>query len=212
MKNILASTLVLTAILAFAASAPDKMPMGKFSDMVEKIEIKNLLKMPIGSTLIFDSPFLSLLQEDVASMEVPREWSDGSECDALRVSNILFDKNTKRILGGLGSNVYPTVADGAFAMTNVILSTVSKVSDGKAMCVPLRFPGGKYGEMIFFWNAGNGTTNNLELVVRCFISPKRQMAVCTLLHTQGDGINAFLHIPEPAEDKKGGKSGAKAVP
>ena len=46
-------------------------------------------------------------------------------------------------------DVYPTVAEGAFAMTNEIVSAVLKVSDGKATFDPLRFHGGKYGEMKF---------------------------------------------------------------
>ena len=45
----------------------------------------------------------------------------------------------KAIRGGLGSNVYPTVAEGAFAMTNQIVSAVSEISSGKALVVSLRF-------------------------------------------------------------------------
>jgi hypothetical protein len=35
-----------------------------------------------------------------------------------------MENETRRVLGGLGSNVYPTVAEGAFGMTNEIVSAV----------------------------------------------------------------------------------------
>ena len=46
---------------------------------------------------------------------MPREWSDGAKCDALRVSDVIVDGKSNSIRGGLGSNVYPTVTEGAFA-------------------------------------------------------------------------------------------------
>ena len=46
---------------------------------------------------------------------------------------------------------------------------------------------GMYGKMKFWWKAAK---DERGLVVRCFVSPKKQMAVCTLLHTKGDGVRA----------------------
>ena len=96
-------------------------------------------------------------------------------------------------------DVYPTVAEGAFAMTNVIVSAVLKVSDGKATFDPLRFHGGKYGEMKFWWKPSKDAKEERELVVRCYVNTKRQMAVCTLLHTKGDDIRADYIAREGAK-------------
>ena len=124
-------------------------PVLKMSDMVEKIEMKELVRLPVGITLLENSFVFSMLQDGMASIEVPREWSDGTPCAALRVSHLIMENETRRVLGGLGSNVYPTVAEGAFAMTNEIVSAVLKASDGKATFEPLRSREGKYGEMKF---------------------------------------------------------------
>ena len=37
----------------------------------------------------------------------------------------------------------------------------------------------------------------LELVVRGYVNAKKQMAVCSLLHTKGDGIKAGFAMPQP---------------
>ena len=55
-----------------------------------------------------------------------------AECAALCVSEIFVDNKTMEIKGGLGSNVYPSVDEGVFAMTNRIVASVMKVSDGTA--------------------------------------------------------------------------------
>ena len=121
---------------------------------------------------------------------MPREWSDGAKCDALRVSDVLVDDKSNSIRGGLGSNVYPTVAEGAFAMTNQIVSAVSQISSGKALVVPLRFEEkNRYCEMVFTWKPSPDCAEDRELVVRGYVNGKRQMAVCCCLHTKGDGIN-----------------------
>ena len=202
MTRLFSVILIMLVTIASAVVESRKMPLSKLSDMVEKIEMKELLKMPIGSTLLCDGLFFSFCREDVMSMEVPREWSNGAACDALRVSHILFEKDTKRILGGLGSNVYPTIEQGAFVMTNDIPLVVSKISGGKAKCDPLHFNGSKYGEIKFRWDDGLCSTNKFELVVRCFVSPMRQMAVCTLFHKADDGVNAFYAV-QAASDGKG---------
>ena len=55
-----------------------------------------------------------------------------AECAALCVSEIFVDNKTMEIKGGLGSNVYPSVDEGVFAMTNRIVASVVKISDGAA--------------------------------------------------------------------------------
>ena len=178
----------MLAFLAMsAATFAQDVPVRKLSEMVEKIDMKNLLKVPVGSALLDVDMGYAAWFGGLSSIDVPREWSDGAKCAAIRVSNLIVDSKTMSIRGGLGSNVYPTIAEGAFAMTNEIISAVSEISGGKATVVPLRFHGGKYGEMKFWWKAAK---DERELVVRCYVSPKKQMAVCTLLHTKDDGIRA----------------------
>ena len=123
-----------------------------------------------------------------------------ADCAALCVSEVLIDGKSFEIKGGLGSNVYPTVAEGVFAMTNRIVAAVMKASDGKASVTPLKMNKEKgYGEVKFWWK-GEDAAKETELVVRGYVNAatggppvlpaRRQMAVCTFLHTKGDGINA----------------------
>jgi hypothetical protein len=46
-----------------------------------------------------------------------------------------------------------------------------------------------YGEMKFWWKM-EGAAKETELVVRGYVNARRQMAVCTFLHTKGDNITA----------------------
>ena len=82
---------------------------------------------------------------------------------------LFVERGTMRILGGMGSNVYPTVDAGIYAMTNQIVAAVMKVSSGKATvtCLQMDRQGG-YGEVKFWWkgkasnppSAGSGSTNS----------------------------------------------------
>ena len=118
----------------------------------------------------------------------------------MRVSDVFVECGSRRILGGMGSNVYPTVDAGIYAMTNQIVAAVMKVSSGKATVTRLQMNRqGGYGEVKFWWK-GEDTAKETELVVRGYVNAatggapvlpaRRQMAVCTFLHTKGDGINA----------------------
>lgn len=127
---------MFTLAFAIAAIAQD-LPVHRLSDMVEKVEMKELVRIPIGNTLLGDYFILSFYKKGVTSMAVPREWSDGAPCAALRVSHVLVANGTRRILGGLGSSVYQTIEEGAFDMTNRIVAAVSKASGGKAVVEPL---------------------------------------------------------------------------
>ena len=75
-------------------------------------------------------------------------------------------------------------------MTNQIVAAVMKVSPGKATVTRLQMNRqGGYGEVKFWWK-GEDAAKELELVVRGYVNAQRQMAVCTFLHTKGDGITA----------------------
>ena len=183
--------MMVVCVAAFAAGAENVVPVRRLSDAVAKIDMRNLLKMPVGDTLIGVNQWYEAWYGGLSSVKVPREWSDGAECAALRVSDVIVDSKLNSIRGGLGSNVYPTVAEGAFAITNQIVSAVAEVSKGKAMVVPLRFEDKKrYCEMVFTWMPRPGAAEERELVVRGYVNANRQMAVCCCLHTKGDGIKA----------------------
>ena len=197
----------LMAVMTFAAQCAEKAQDGvqgkRQADVVvklpgiQKIDMENLLDVPVGSTLLDTGIKRVTQEEDVLQIEVPLEWSEKAKCRALRVSHILVDNRRLVILGGLGSNVYPTIAEGAFAMTNEVISAVRKVSDNKAMVVPLQFYKQKgYCEMIFTWKPDPKKNVERELVVRGFATAKRQMAVCTCLHTKGDTLRADFAPPK----------------
>ena len=63
---------------------------------------------------------------------------------------------------------------------------VMKVSSGKATVTRLQMNRqGGYGEVKFWWK-GEDTAKETELVVRGYVNARRQMAVCTFLHTKGE--------------------------
>jgi hypothetical protein len=75
-------------------------------------------------------------------------------------------------------------------MTNQIVAAVTKLSSGKAMVTRLQMNRqGGYGEVKFWWK-GKDAAKETELVVRGYVNARRQMAVCTFLHTKGDSITA----------------------
>ena len=206
-KKMIMVAVGLMAAMTFAAQCVAKTQDGaqrkRQADVVvklpgiQKIDMENLLDVPVGSTLLDTGIKRVTQEEDVLQIEVPLEWSEKAKCRALRVSHVLVDNRRLIILGGLGSNVYPTIAEGAFAMTNEVISAVRKVSDNKAMVVPLRFDKQKgYWEMIFTWKPDPKKTVERELVVRGFATAKRQMAVCTCLHTKGDTLRAGFATPK----------------
>lgn len=197
----------LMAVMTFAAQCAEKAQDGvqgkRQADVVvkmpgiQKIDMENLLDVPVGSTFLDTGIKRVTQEEDVLQIEVPLEWSEKAKCRALRVSHLFVDNRRLVILGGLGSNVYPTIAEGALAMTNEVISAVWKVSDGKAMVVPLRFDKQKgYCEMIFTWKPDPKKNVERELIVRGFATAKRQMAVCTCLHTKGDTLRAGFAPPK----------------
>ena len=189
-------TMLAACTVALSAVAAQAETVVKMSNL-KKIDMESLLDVPVGSTLLAPGFKRASQEEDIIQVGVPLEWSEGAKCRALRVSHLLVDNLRLIILGGLGSNVYPTIEEGAFAMTNEVISAVWKASDGKAMVVPLRFEKEKgYCEMIFTWRPDPKKNVERELIVRGFVNARRQMAVCTCFHTKGDTIKAELSPPD----------------
>ena len=166
----------------------------------EKIDLSNLAALPVGLELGRFDGYDIPGSGGMVTCKVPPELAKGGRCAALRVSDVFVECGSRRILGGMGSNVYPTVDAGIYAMTNQIVAAVMKVSSGKATVTRLQMNRqGGYGEVKFWWK-GEDAAKETELVVRGYVNAatggppvlpaRRQMAVCTFLHTKGDGINA----------------------
>ncbi len=77
----------------------------------------------------------------------------------------------------MGSCAYPTIAEGAFAMTNTILRTVGKKTGNKAMVVPPHM-NEEEGcmEMVYRWKPDPKSAAEFELVVCAYSNNSRQLA------------------------------------
>ena len=99
----------------------------------EKIDLSNLAALLVGLELGRFDGYDIPGSGGMVTCKVPPELAKGGRCAALRVSDVFVERGTMRILGGMGSNVYPTVDAGIYdAMTNQIVAAVMKVSSGKA--------------------------------------------------------------------------------
>lgn len=173
---------------------------------LEKIDAKNLLSLPIGSMI--DLPpgvrMPSAKKQRMTSFPVPEEWSKGAKCGALRITSVFIDCDTWLIRGGMSSFVYPTIQEGAFAITNQIYNAVLKIAGDD-----LREESWKIGNdgtrtSTLWWKSVSGKV--FELVVQCVVNGQTgQMAVACCLHTKGDG----LRISPPKEMLGSDKSVAK---
>ena len=92
--------MMVACVAAFAAGAENAVPVRRLSDVVAKIEMRNLLKMPVGDTLLGVNQWYAAWYGGLSSVKVPREWSDGAKCDALRVSDVIVDSKLNSIRGG----------------------------------------------------------------------------------------------------------------
>ena len=157
---------------------------------IRKIDLSDLTRTPIGDFYWerdeFDVPMEG---SELVECQVPPEWTKGGECAALRTSGLLLERKTLKIVGALGSCAYPTIAEGAKAVTNEIRAAVMKTTGGRAKVVPLKLEKDGSGTVRHEWVA-NGAT--VELLVKCYANARRQMAVCCLLHVKGDSIAARL--------------------
>jgi hypothetical protein len=182
---------IMVVAAAFCAQAAFGVELSWQRDVLrEKIDLSNLAALPVGLELGRFDGYDIPGSGGMVTCKVPPELGKGGRCAALRVSDVFVECGSRRILGGMGSNVYPTVDAGIYAMTNQIVAAVMKVSSGKATVTRLQMNRqGGYGEVKFWWK-GEDAAKELELVVRGYVNAQQQMAVCTFLHTKGDGIRA----------------------
>ena len=153
-----------------------------------EIDLADITTVPVGRPLAHTGIELPS-GGGVVQVKVPREWSEGGDCGALRVSGVFVDCGSRQIAGAMGSHVYPTVQEGAFAITNGLHAAVVSASRGTARFFPLQKAKDGSGTIRYEWNVED---KELELTIRCFVNERRQMAVCTLLHVKGDGIGGGL--------------------
>ena len=185
MKNVLMTAAVcVIAVGAFAVECSWQ------KTWYEEIDLADITSVPIGMTLV-EAGGISLPtnENEAALCNVPHEWSEGGDCGALRVSGVFVDCGSRQIAGAMGSHVYPTVQEGAFAITNGMHAAVVSASRGTARFFPLQKAKDGSGTIRYEWNVED---KELELTIRCFVNERRQMAVCTLLHVKGDGIGGGL--------------------
>ena len=100
-KMMVIAAVGLMAAMTFTAQCSEKAQdgvQGKRQDDVvvkmpgiQKIDMENLLDVPVGSTLLDTGIKRVTQEEDVLQIEVPLEWSEKAKCRALRVSHVLVD-------------------------------------------------------------------------------------------------------------------------
>ena len=161
------------------------------------LDAADITSVPVGMAVTNPDVRIPDGGGDVVQMNLPPDLSAGGKCGALRVSGLLLERRTKRILGAMGSCVYPSVQEGAAAITNGIQPAVVAASGNTALIVPLVMEKDKSGTVRYWWKRGG---RELELLVKCYVNERRQMAVCTLLHEKGDGIGGGL---QDQPNKKG---------
>lgn len=167
---------VLAAVAALAA-------FGQGLQTVKLSAVTNILNLPVvpgkcGSFMSVNPP------------------AAGLPAGPLSVSDILVEVDTGRIVGGMGSYVYPTIEEGAFAMTNTIVRALIDKHGAGAMCMPQHVVKNEgCMEMTCRWKPDPKAKEELELVVRAYANKKRQLAICTCLHTKGDSIRCGLIAP-----------------
>ena len=184
MKRIAAAAVCAMAVCAFAVEHSWQ------KTWCEEIDLADITSVPIGMTLVDDGFFSWPTNgSETVLCNAPHEWSEGGSCGALRVSGVLVHCGSRQIIGAMGSHVYASVAEGAFAITNGMHEAVISSSHRTALRFPLQKEKDGSGTIRYEWRA-NG--KELELLVKCFVNERRQMAVCTLLHVKGDGICGFL--------------------
>ena len=208
-RTILSAIIMSSLTLRLEA---DVVPILKMPNTIEKIDVKNILRVPIGDMLLDVNEECNSPSGGVLNVKVPFEWSKGATCNALRVSDILVDCETLDILGALSSYVYPTIAEGAFAITNQIIAAVNRISSGKATATPLRFETEKgYCDMIFYWRPDNAKKER-ELIVRGFVGASKKMGIGCCLHTKGDLIEARYAPPVKNNEEKKDQTIIQSLP
>lgn len=156
---------------------------------LQAIDLDDITTVPIGATLQrTDGLMMPTNGADTVVYGVDRKGNCG-DCGALCVSGMIVAVGSRRILGAMGSCVYPSVKDGAFAVTNQLQTAVASASAGKATVVPLRIGQDGAGTITYGWGMEG---RQVELVVKCFVNERRQMAVCCYIHTKGDDVQCVF--------------------
>jgi len=188
-------TIVILAVVA-ASCAAHGVYLGETPSITlrftQKVDLYDVTRTPIGHVLQDGSGLETATNQSYVVCDVPREWSDGGSCGALRASGVFVNPRTREILGAMGSYVYPTIKEGAFAMTNDVHQAVIAASKGTATLVPLRIGKDGSGTITYNWRRGE---REIEFVIRCFTNAARQMAVGYYIHTKGDDIHCELKKP-----------------
>ena len=177
------------AAMDFGPVVPVPVPLSSL-----KIDMTNILKVPVGGMLLGIPPgFASAYTNAAASTDVqfliPPEWSKGAKCDLLRVGSIMVERDTCKIAAAMSGCVYPTVQEGAFAITNHVHTAVFEASKQKGMLYPLRMEKDGTHIMGYEWTSGDVT---YVLDIRIAVNKRRQMAVSAMFHIKGDGLHAKL--------------------
>ena len=188
MKQIIAAAVCAMAVCAFASFGGEAIRLSEVPPQNE-IDAADITAVPIGMAVTNPDVRIPDGGGDVVQMNLPPDLSAGGKCGALRVSGLLLERRTKKILGAMGSCVYPSVQEGVAAITNGIQKAVLSASRNTALVVPLVMEKDRSGTVRYWWKRDG---RELELLVKCYANERRQMAVCTLLHVKGDGIDGGL--------------------
>ena len=119
MKNVLMTAAVCAiAVGAFAVENSWQ------KTWCEEIDLTDITSVPVGTELLFPKVRIPDGSGDIVHLNVPPELSAGGKWGALRITGIILERRSKQIRGAMGSHVYPTVAEGAFAITNGLQKAV----------------------------------------------------------------------------------------
>ena len=186
--------LLIAAALAAPLAAMDFGPVLPVPPSALKIDLTNILNVPVGGILLGMPPgFIpadtNAAASSAAQFFIPPEWSKGAKCDLLRVAGLIIERGTCKIAAAMSGCVYPTVQEGAFAITNHVHTAVFEASKQKGMLYPLRMEKDGTHIMGYEWTSGDVT---YVLDIRIAVNKRRQMAVSAMFHIKGDGLHAKL--------------------
>ena len=180
MKRLVAVMVCAMACGAFAVACSWQRPW------CAEIDLADITSVPIGMKLMDDGGYaMPTNGNGIVVCDVPPEWSAGGKCGALRVSGVLVASGMRQIAGAMGSHVYATVAEGVLAVTNGIHAAVGAASKKTAMFTPPHKGDDGASTILYSWQRDG---REVELVVKCYVNERRQMAVCSWLHVKGDSI------------------------
>ena len=186
-----ADTDVVPIVLNIGSLRPGgNTPVFKASDFkdLEKIDFTDITNIKLGTTLADMGEFdFSKADSDFCSLKIPREWSDGGKSEALRVTSLLVDRNTRVIKGAISDAYFVSANAGLYAVTNDIWKAVCKKRFSKFVKMPKDANTAKR-QIINYWPSDDGKKYIL-LEIQYIVTMYGEMSVNTLLHFDGDQIN-----------------------